>query len=71
MNRRLTKVAQQRWDRIPPVIQHRLLDNVWCPTCRDSTTIKDYEGRIEQGDLVLSGKCAKCESPMARLIESG
>lgn len=69
MNQHFTKAAQQRWDRIPPDIQRRLLDNVWCSTCRGSTTIKDYSGRVERGDLLLSGKCAKCDNPVARLIE--
>ena len=69
MKQHITKAAQQRWDRIPPDIQRRFLDNVLCSTCCSSTAIKDYDGRVERGDLILSGKCVKRDNPVARLVE--
>ena len=61
--------AKAFWNKIPPDIQKRLLDNVWCAHCGEMTTITDYSGRIEQGDLILEGFCLRCGNPVTRLIE--
>jgi hypothetical protein len=50
--------------------QSELLHNVWCATCCSQTTITDFTGRVDRGDLLLEGKYARCEAPVARLIES-
>ncbi len=34
------------------------------------TTIVDFTGGVEGGDLVLRGKCKTCGEKVARLIES-
>jgi hypothetical protein len=34
-----------------------------------TTTIVQFTGRIEQGDLVLDGRCISCGGPVARVIE--
>jgi hypothetical protein len=49
----------------------RLLNNVWCVACHTTTTIVQFTGRIEQGDLVLDGRCINCGGPVARVIEVG
>ncbi|TPG88094.1 hypothetical protein EAH72_33760 [Pseudomonas caspiana] len=46
-----------------------LVTNVWCTQCRDATTIADFSGRIERGNLVLQGRCETCASAVARVIE--
>jgi len=33
------------------------------------TTITDFQGRVERGDLILTGSCATCGGKVARLIE--
>ena len=50
-------------------LKMRLLNNVWCVACRATTTIVQFTGRIEQGDLVLHGRCISCGGPVARVIE--
>ncbi|HEU19526.1 MAG TPA: hypothetical protein ENO00_09185 [Deltaproteobacteria bacterium] len=64
-----TPSAQVFWLNIPPDIRERLLGNVYCTQCRKMTTITDYTGRIEQGDLILDGVCSRCGSAVSRLIE--
>ena len=64
-----TKPARQRWETIPPDIRQKLLSNVWCGQCHCETTITNFRGAIEGGDLLLEGKCATCRSDVARVIE--
>ena len=64
-----TKSAKTFWDKIPPAIRERLLDNVYFTQCRKMTTITDYTGSIEQGDLILEGFCIRCGNPVARVVE--
>lgn len=65
----LTPSARSFWNKIPPDIRERLLDNVYCVKCRNMTTITGYSGRIEHGDLILNGFCLRCGDPVTRLIE--
>jgi Zn finger protein HypA/HybF involved in hydrogenase expression len=46
-----------------------LLANVWCGQCARETTVTDFSGRIQRGDLLLTGRCARCGSEVARVIE--
>ncbi|RQW01136.1 MAG: hypothetical protein EH225_09770 [Calditrichaeota bacterium] len=64
-----TQSAKTFWNNIPPDIQERLLDNVYCTQCRKMTTITNYTGRIECGDLILEGFCIRCGGSVSRLIE--
>lgn len=64
-----TQSAEAFWKNLPPAIQERLLGNVYCAQCRKMTTITDYTGRIENGDLILEGFCIRCGSAVSRLIE--
>lgn len=64
-----TRLARQRWDSIPANIRQRLLANVWCVHCRHEVTITHFSGTIKVGDLLLVGKCAECQSDVARVIE--
>lgn len=65
-----TPQAQQFWAKVPETFQQRVLENVWCGTCNGATTIVDYQGRIQEGDLVLTGKCTTCGGKVARLVEA-
>jgi hypothetical protein len=70
MSKKFTPQAAKFWENIPESARKALLSNVWCGQCRGTTTIIDFKGEIKQGDLVLSGFCKACNSPVARLIES-
>ena len=61
--------ARQRWEAIPAEIRQRLLSNVWCGHCSHETTITNFTGTIEGGDLLLVGKCVECRVDVARVIE--
>ena len=65
-----TLPARRIWANIPEPIQRKLLDNVWCRTCRRATTMVKYSGQIKEGDLVLTGICAACGQKIVRLVES-
>ena len=64
-----TPQALKRWEAIPGEIRQRLLRNVWCGDCRTSVTITHFTGRIERGDLILTGQCNQCHGEVARVIE--
>jgi hypothetical protein len=52
------------------ILKEKLLNNVYCGSCEDITTIIDYVGKTSRNDLVLKGKCKKCGHKVARLIEN-
>ena len=66
-----TLQAARRWSELDGTLKMRLLNNVWCVACHTTTTIVQFTGRIEQGDLVLDGRCINCGGPVARVIEVG
>lgn len=64
-----TPQALKRWESIPGEARQRLLRNVWCVHCSRETTITHFTGRIQRGDLILTGQCGKCQGEVARVIE--
>jgi len=62
--------AAKLWASIPPKTRKLLLSNVWCSHCRSEVTITDFKGVVRKGDLLLEGRCSKCQSEVARVIES-
>lgn len=65
-----TSEAQERWDAKSPHYQDQILHNVWCPHCRDMTTMApDFWGEIQGTTLVLHGKCEMCEGRVTRVLE--
>ena len=70
MTSEFTNDAKTMWDSIPRQAQERILKNVWCTRCVGATTITNFKGGVEHGDLVLRGSCVTCRGPVARLIES-
>ncbi len=68
---RFTVDAQRFWRTIPEELRLRILENVWCVSCRGVTTIVRFRGETDSsGDLILIGECAKCGERVARRIES-
>jgi len=43
----LTPQAQEIWDAIPGDFQMKILNNVWCRTCSDTTGIGSVSGKVE------------------------
>jgi hypothetical protein len=71
MGNNFTTEAKNIWDSIPPDKKELILKNVWCPHCSHITTIQEYFGEVESGDLILRGRCSTCGKKVARLLESG
>lgn len=71
MKQQFTPKAKALWQAIPPDKQELLLNTVWCGHCAETTTITDFAGREELGNLVLTGICAACGETVTRLIETG
>lgn len=69
MSEEFTPEAKTLWATIPAEEQSSLLSNVWCPKCGSVATMVDFEGRIQEGHLVLEGRCETCGSSVGRLIE--
>ena len=66
----LTPQAFRIWINIPGDIQLKILNNVWCRTCSDTTGIGSVSGKVEKGMLILKGICTRCGNPVARVIEN-
>ncbi|MBW2564863.1 MAG: ORF6N domain-containing protein [Deltaproteobacteria bacterium] len=66
----LTPQAFRIWINIPGDIQIKILNDVWCKTCSDTTGIGNVNGKIEKGMLILKGICTRCGNPVARVIEN-
>ena len=43
----LTPQAQEIWEAIPGGSQMKILNNVWCRTCSDTTGIGSVSGKVE------------------------
>lgn len=64
-----TRPAQKFWDKIPPEVRIKILNEVWCGNCKMAITMHNIMGNVEIGDLVLRGNCDRCGGSVARLIE--
>lgn len=58
-------------------IYNRLIKNVFCPNCQGSmgdkvTEIINYKIFLENSnDVIIKGKCKKCQNQVSRFIETG
>ena len=66
----LTPQAFRIWINIPGDIQIKILKDVWCKTCSDTTGIGSVNGKIKKGMLILEGICTRCGNPVTRVIEN-
>jgi len=67
---KLSPKAKTMWEKIPPSIRLKLLNNVYCTSCSKMRGIGRVNGSVVKGDLVLRGVCTDCTGDVARLIES-
>lgn len=68
---KFTPLARAKWQEVPEGVKPLILANIWCVKCRSDTTMIDFGGHIDRGDLILEGHCDKCHSKVARLLEGG
>lgn len=66
----LTPQAFRIWINIPGDIQIKILNNIWCITCSDITSIRSVRGKAQKGMLILKGICTRCGNPVTRAIEN-
>ena len=62
--------AKKIWLAIPADIRLKILNNVWCVQCKQTTGIGKVSGKVESGMLVLRGVCTRCGGEVARVIEN-
>jgi hypothetical protein len=68
-NSEFTPAAERFWQKIPREMQRKLLANVFCGNCTGSVTIYQFTANVENGNLILDGKCKTCDGSVGRLIE--
>lgn len=60
--------AAQKWNKIPKSYQEKIINNVFCISCK-VTTIVDYTIHDDKYGVLLKGKCKKCGKEVARMVE--
>ncbi len=70
MGDEFTAEALSVWVSIPQQVREQILSSVWCTRCARATTAINISGRLEEGDLILTGTCARCGATVARTLES-
>ena len=70
MEENFTPKAKKIWQAIPADIRLKILNNVWCVQCKQTTGIGKVSGKVESGMLVLRGVCTRCGGKVARVIEN-
>ena len=70
LGEKLTPKAKKIWQAIPADIRLKILNNVWCVQCKQTTGIGKISGKVESGMLVLRGVCTRCGGEVARVIEN-
>lgn len=60
--------ALKRWNSIPEEFRARLIGNVFCRKC-SNTTIVDYAITSENNGILLTGRCKTCDGNVRRFVE--
>ncbi len=64
-----TPAARRAWESVSPQLRLRILNNVWCGMCKNTTSINLTRASMRRGDVVLRGNCSKCGGEVGRLVE--
>jgi hypothetical protein len=67
---KFTARAATLWGTVPEEAKDRVLKNVFCVKCRGVVEIVNFTGAEENGDIILTGQCAKCGHEVVRDIET-
>ena len=65
-----TPRAKNIWRAIPADSQYKILNSVWCTYCRNISGISSITAKVDTGVLVLTGKCSRCGSDVARVVDN-
>jgi len=60
--------AEKKWRKLPKELRQRLIQNVFCTKCFE-TTIVDYSVLDDEHGILLTGKCKTCGKDVARVVE--
>lgn len=63
-----TSEARMLWDAVPHDRQAHIVNSVFCTGCMGTCTMTDYVGSLDDGILILNGKCAKCGRGVTRVV---
>ena len=58
------------WGMVPREAKERILKNVFCVRCKGAAEMVKFRGKVEKGDVVLTGSCAKCGHKVVRVLET-
>ncbi len=64
----LTPQAAKIWNAIPAMQRLKILNKVWCVRCMRNTSMGEASGRIEKGQLSLTGICTRCGRIVAKIV---
>ena len=65
-----TSRARSIWQSMPGDAQLKTLNTVWCTQCKNMTGITNIRANVCSGMLVLRGKCCRCSTDVARVVEN-
>jgi hypothetical protein len=65
-----TPRARSIWQSMPGDVQFKILNTIWCTRCRKMTGMAELSARVCSGVLVFTGKCNRCGSDVARVIDN-
>jgi len=60
--------AVEKWNKYSKDSQQKLINNVFCGKCFE-TTIVDYDIKDHKFGVLLEGKCEKCGGDVTRMVE--
>lgn len=63
------EASKNEWDKLPQEFKDKILANVWCGRCSGVTEITHYQVGSSRHNILLEGKCKKCDSDVARIVE--
>jgi hypothetical protein len=66
---KMTPQAKKMWDAIAPAQRLRILNNVWCVKCMQSSSMGAVSGHVDKGVLSLKGVCTRCNGLVARIVD--
>lgn len=63
------EIAEKKWMSLPSSTRKKLEENVFCGNCGGATTIVDYQVESVDYQIILKGRCKKCDGKVARVID--
>jgi len=66
---KFTKEAKEIWESFSKDFQLAVLKSVFCVSCLKAVEIVEYKGVVENGLVVLDGKCKTCGHDVSRVVD--